>query len=610
MCGIAGIIGSRAPLEANKLVRRMTRSLARRGPDSEGLEEWPGAILGHRRLAVLDLSPAGHQPMLSEDGQTGVVFNGCIYNFRELRRELEAQGEKFRSDCDTEVLLRGYCRWGIDKLVARLHGMFAFGVWDNRRRSLSLARDQLGVKPLAYCAGNGSIAFASTIGGLEDAGFGGEIDEPAVLEFLNYGFISDAHAIFKGIRKLPPATILEWEDGRVSERRYWRLPEPGAAKAVTFEEAVEETERLLLEAVRLRLVSDVPVAALLSGGIDSALICWALTRLNANIKAFTVGLPGDSSDETRAARESASRLGIAHEVVEFPPDRNNPLEEILRVYSEPFACGSAHGMLAISQAVKEHATVLLTGDGGDDVFLGYPLFRNARLAQLASHFLPQTELPIPRIRPLRPLRNFLNCATQGLPGYIGAREDVNGWLGERLIESTAASETHDSAGGGNRLLGDVFDYHLRMHFTGEFMVKVDGATMHHGLEARSPLLDQGLWEFASALPFSTRLHRWRLKAILREICRRRVGPQVAARPKQGFVIPVERWLAERWTGNLQALKGGTLLAREGWVRPGALESAVAEAEAQRAAPAQLWYLAVLEHWLAARQPAARAARLG
>src|ERR1035438_10310688 len=259
MCGIAGYITQAPSPEAEHAVKTMLTSLARRGPDSDGLANWPGAALGHRRLAILDLSPAGHQPMLSEDGQIGLVFNGCIYNFMELRADLEKRGHRFHSHCDTEVLLRGYQEWGIDALVPRLRGMFAFGIWDHPRGVLTLVRDRLGVKPLAWCARGGRIAFASTVAAVRAAGFGGEIDPQAVLEFLEYGYVTDDRSIYQGIAKLPPATILEWRAGQVSQRQYWQLPETDESSRISFEEAVEKTEKLLVESVGLRLISDVPI---------------------------------------------------------------------------------------------------------------------------------------------------------------------------------------------------------------------------------------------------------------------------------------------------------------------------------------------------------------
>jgi len=621
MCGIAGYVAQ----DAERAVRAMLGALARRGPDSEGLENWPGATLGHRRLAILDLSEAGHQPMLSEDGQTGIVFNGCIYNFLELRAELEKRGRRFRSQCDTEVLLRGYQEWGIDALAARLHGMYAFGIWDHARRTLTLARDRLGVKPLVYCARGGEIGFASTIAALRAAGFGGEIDPAAVMEYLEFGYVTDARAIYTGISKLPPATILEWRGGQVTERQYWQLPETDERSSVSFEEAVEETERLLVESVRLRLISDVPIGVLLSGGIDSALVCWAMRELNANITSFTVRAPDDPSDESADAAQTARALGIAHETVDMP-DRHFSLDELVDAYSEPFSCASAQAMLWVSQAVKRRATVLLTGDGGDDVFLGYPAFRNAWLTQRLARRRPDAAPAVwrkirgifPESGPGRQLRSYLDYATGGLGAYTKAHDGLpyyesRAMPGERLAgRGLAQREIPESLESARRLLYDVFEYHRRMHFLSEFMPKVDGGAMYYAIEARAPFLDHKMWEFAAALPPGVRLHGDRLKAVLREIARRRVGPEVAFRKKQGFTVPVESWLADRWSGLLDELQGDTALERDGWIRSGSLSGPLREAARKRWVPGQLWRLLVLEHWLVKNslQPSAVSHRLG
>ena len=610
MCGIAGHVAPGQPQAAERTVATMVDALARRGPDSQGIESWPDAVLGHRRLAILDLSDAGRQPMLSSDGQVGLVFNGCIYNFQELRGELESRGHRFRSNGDTEVLLRGYQEWGIDALTARLRGMFAFAIWDQPRRRLTLARDRLGVKPLVYCARHGEIGFASTVAALRSAGFGGEIDPQAVLDVLEFGYVTEDRAIYGGISKLPPATILEWSGGGIEQRRYWSLPEIDESSRVTFEEAVEETERRLLESVRLRLISDVPIGALLSGGVDSALVCWAMRELNANVKAFTVRAPGDASDESADAAHTARTLGISHEIIDMP-DADFSLDELIGAYGEPFPCQSAQAMLWVSRSVKRRATVLLTGDGGDDVYLGYPDFWKAGLAQRLARRLPAATRAawrvarklLPDAGPARRLTNFLNYATGGLGERLRAHDGLpyferRSILGEKLagrqVPQRLVPASMESA---RRLLSDTLAYHREVHFTSEFMPKVDGATMYYALEARAPLLDQKIWEFAAALPPEVRFHGNRLKAILREMARRRVGPEVAFRKKQGFTVPVERWLADRWSAMLDRLGEGTILERDGWVRPGSLREPLREALAARWVPVQLWRLLVLEHWM-------------
>jgi len=610
MCGIAGHASTLNAQPADPAVRTMVRALARRGPDSEGVEKWDSATLGHRRLAILDLSDAGSQPMLSGDRQIGVVFNGCIYNFQELRRELEARGHRFRSHCDTEVLLVGYREWGIDALVSRLRGMFAFAVWDNPRRALTLVRDRLGVKPLAFCARHGEIAFASTVAALRSAGFGGGIDPQAVLEFLEFGYVTEARSIFEGIEKLAPATIAEWRDGRLERRQYWSLPETGEFSAIGWDEAVEHTEELILEAVKLRLISDVPLGALLSGGVDSALVCWALRQLNADVRAFTVRASGSDTDESAAAAATARKLGISHEIVDMP-GADFSLDELTDAYSEPFSCQSALAMLWVSRSVKRLATVLLTGDGGDDVFLGYPFFRNAWMAQKAARRLPPSAAAawkrvnsvIPGFGPLRRAKGFLNYATGGLGEFLRAHDGLpyyreHAIFGEALAgRDLAQRQLPRSLASARRLLWEVFSDHRNRHFVSEFMVKVDGGTMHYALEARAPFLDQKIWEFAAALPAEVRFAGGNLKAVLREIVRRRVGPEVALREKQGFTVPVERWLAERWSGMLERLRQGTVLEREQWVRKGSLAEPLARALGRRWVPVQLWRLLVLDHWL-------------
>lgn len=611
MCGIAGAVFGGDPALAESTVIGMMPSLARRGPDGEGVRSMQGATLGHRRLAILDLSPAGAQPMLSDDGRVGLVFNGCIYNFREIRKELEQRGHRFRSECDTEVILEGYREWGIDALMPRLRGMFAFAIWDQPLQKLTLVRDRLGVKPLVYRAWGGNIAFASTLGALRACGLASDPDPQSVLEYFEFGFVTDARSIFTGTRKLPPASILEWHNGIESERTYWTLPDFGQGNRIGFEEAVEETERLIVEAVRLRLVSDVPIGALLSGGVDSALVCWALSKLNADVRAYTVGAPGDPADESEQARGIAALLGIPHEVVHLDARAPPPLEELTDAFSEPFGCTSALGMLRVSQAVKNKATVLLTGDGGDDVFLGYSFFHNAWSAQKLARLLPPGSAAAwsalrPALAALPPLsraRNFLDYAAGGIGAYGRVRDGLpyfesRGMLGERLRGRTVAARSIPaSASSARRLVADVFDFQRRIHFGSEFLPKVDGATMYYSVEARSPLLDQAVWEFAAQLPPEIHFQGGRYKAVLREIARRRIGPDVAGRRKQGFTIPVESWLASEWSGRLEELRGSSLLTSGGWFEGKALSSVIGKALAERRIPIQLWHLIVFEKWL-------------
>lgn len=597
-------------------MRAMLRSIERRGPDGEGVEKWPGAILGHRRLSIIDLSDAGRQPMLLEDRSIGVSFNGCIYNFLDLRHELDQCGHRFRSHCDTEVLVRGYRQWGIDGLVSRIRGMYAFAIWDDPAQTLFLVRDRLGVKPLIYAESKGRLVFASTVEAVRAAGMGGDIDPRAVQEFLELQYVTDGRAIFQGISKLPAASILEWKPGKgATQRRYWSVPHAEETSPIRFEEAVEETEKLLLDAVRLRLTADVPLGVLLSSGVDSALVCWAMAKQNANITAYTVSTPGESVDEASPSAETARILGIPHQVVTLAQDAGvEMLEQLTAAYAEPFGAQSAVAMLRVSAAIKPHATVLLTGDGGDDVFLGYDFYRHYWQAQQVARKLPSVAGPLWRtagrlVKQLPGMRrpgHFLDYCTGGLGAVSRAGPGLEFYRGQQMLGEKLAELPElphrtipHSMESARNLLTEVLDYQQRMWFTGHFMTKVDGGTMYHALEARSPFLDQALWEFSSRLPLGLRLRGGELKAVLREIVRRRVGPHVASRKKQGFSIPVERWITsrEQWAGAMDRAADQALCEQQGWIRPGSLRRASREAQERGVAPTQLWLLLVFEYWL-------------
>ena len=611
MCGIAGAVGRAAD---SSVVQPMLNALSRRGPDSEGLSAWTegNAILGHRRLAIFDLSEAGHHPMLSPDRSVGIVFNGAIYNFHDLRKELVAAGWTFVSETDTEVLVHGFRAWGIDGLVARLRGMFAFAIWDDRARKLFLVRDRLGVKPLLYAVSRDRLVFASTTRALREAGLAGEIDPAAVGEFLQLGFVTERRAIYRGIEKLPPASVAEWTAEGFSVRRYWTPPEPGTAPRSSFEDAIAETERLLLRAVELRLHADVPVAALLSGGVDSSLVCWAIAKLGGNVTAFTAGTPGHVVDETDDALATARAIGIRHEVLPLSDADDVGVPQLVAAFAEPFAVSSALGMLRLSRAIAETpAKVVLTGDGGDDVFLGYPRHRLLLRTQTVARRLPAFSTTawraarklVPQRGTLKRATHLLDYTTGGLGGFVNANPGLadfarHGLLGGRLrghpFDASPAAWSIDSA---RNALGDYLAYDRDTQFVSEYLVKVDGSTMHYALEARAPFLDHVLWEYAASLPFDVRLRGGVLKAVLREIARRRISPRVAAGSKRGFSIPVEAWMANRWHKRVADSLSNSLLVSEGWVEQGPLQRELASAARDGQASRRLWYLWVLEEWM-------------
>jgi asparagine synthase (glutamine-hydrolysing) len=612
MCGIAGIAGSRDPSVAAQRVQAMMATLARRGPDGAGLEIWQGAVLGHRRLAIFDLSDAGRQPMLSPSRDVGVVFNGAIYNFRDLRGQLEQAGCAFKSQTDTEVLVHGYREWGLDALVNKLRGMFAFSLWDARQQKLFLVRDRLGVKPLAYALDHGTIGFASTVSALSAGGFGAELDAQALIEFLEFGYVTEQRAIYREVLKVPPASVVEWNNGEVRTRQYWSPPTALEAKGPSFNEAVEESQRLLLGAVERRLQADVPVGALLSGGIDSSLICWAISKLGGNVKAYTIGTPGDEWDETADATATATRLGIEHEVIQLRAEDLADVDELSESYAEPFACASALGMLRVSRGISTSGVkVVLTGDGGDDAFLGYPEHRHLYLAEKLARYLPASAAPVwwqvqkrlPDSGPLRRGRSFLNYATGGLGAVTNAHDgwplyQSSGMLGERIAEEMVDQRRLDwSAKSARNVLGEFLIYDRLGRFVSEYLTKVDGATMRYSLEARSPFLDQELWEFAASLPYALRLRGNSLKAVLREIAARNVGVDVARGKKRGFGVPVQRWMAGLWYERVHDTFKSSLLAREGWIESKPTLALLERTAATGQVPNQLWYIFVLEAWL-------------
>ena len=615
MCGIAGIVGLTDNETGRLKVEQMVGVLKRRGPDAEGLAQWPGAVLGHRRLAIFDLSEAGSQPMSTADGALAVVFNGAIYNFKSVRVELEKLGCRFRSHSDTEVLLHGYRAWGMERLVRRLRGMFAFGLWDNCARKLYLVRDRLGVKPLVFACQGRQLAFASTVGALKCAGYAGAINDDAMLDILRWGFVSEQHCIYRSIRKLPAATILEWSAGNYREYRYWRAPRPQPATTLSFHDAIGETERRLRDAVAIRLAADVPVAVLLSGGIDSSLICGVVAELGADLTAYTVGVPGDPADESAAAANTARRLGIRHRMLELGDAHMPDVDELLSAYDEPFPSSSALGMLSISRAISSSAKVVLTGDGGDDLFLGYPRHRHLWFAERMSQFFAPSFAETwnrwgsdsLRIGPLRRAGALMNYATRGVDAFFEKSTGLDtyrakGLLGPRAgaVQRVLMNEAEPRRG----MVDKLVEFERGGRFVGEYLKKVDGATMHHGLEARAPFLDQELWDFACALPVNLRLHHGELKAILRALARRRIGISISARKKRGFRIPAHRWLVSHWRGRGEDVFNNSILAETGWIdRVNVLAELRRSAHLGRAGE-ELWNLFVLESWLQRERSAA------
>jgi asparagine synthase (glutamine-hydrolysing) len=410
------------------------------------------------------------------------------------------------------------------------------------------------------------------------------------------------------VRKLPPATILEWCAGKFRQYCYWQVPAPARAPRLSFRDATAEAERRLREAVAIRLEADVPVAVLLSGGIDSSLICWATAELGADLTAYTVGVPGERGDESEGAALTARRLGIRHHILALAQADMPEIDELSSAYDEPFATSSALGMLRISHAIGRSAKVVLTGDGGDDLFLGYPRHRYLWSAEKLAGLLPPAlarnwknwRRDGLRSGPLRRAAALMDYATGGIGAYLGKaggleRYRDKGLLGARFTDGQGQCQEYP--GRANGMLETLIDFERRTRFVAEYLKKVDAATMHHGIEARSPFLDQELWNFGAALPVDMRLRCGELKAILRALARRRLGFGIAARRKHGFRIPAERWLASRWLARAEQALSDSILAREGWIDGRNALAELRRSAARGAAAEELWNIFVLESWL-------------
>jgi asparagine synthase (glutamine-hydrolysing) len=548
--------------------------------------------------------------MLSDDGKIGIVFNGAIYNFQKLRSELVSMGYRFRSKTDTEVLIYGYKAWGIDGLLSRIDGMYAFGLWDESDQRLYLVRDRLGVKPLSFRVDEDRLYFASTPRAINKV-CPTDLCDMAVAEFLEFGFVTDEQSIFQGISKVRAGELVQWDGQKLTRRFYWDLNELPRQERVPFEDAVLETEKRFLDAVEKRLQSDVPVGTLLSGGIDSSLVCWAVGELGGDVTSFTVGTPGEDVDEAAAAAATAKRLGVRHRLLQLRPTTTALIDELVDAYDEPFGAPSALAMLSISREVKEFATVLLTGDGGDDVFLGYPEHKHFYLSQRISRLTPPHAADvwgalrnaIPRVGLLKRGASFLDYSMGGLGAVGNARDGLpfyarNQLLGERILEiSIPHRQMEWGLESGRDLLARFLAYDRVTRFVGEYLTKVDRATMYHGIEARSPFLDINLWEYAHTLPFSLHLYQGRTKSILREIARRRVGGEVAFRKKQGFVIPVLKWLSQTWRNEFDRLLDDSVLHKNGWIDARRVKRLFSDISKNQPVPRQLWLIFVLESWL-------------
>ena len=622
MCGLAGLVeaGGLNRAAAEPRMRRALDRLAPRGPDGEGTWADGYCLLGHRRLAIVDLSPGGAQPMTR--GSFTAVFNGMIYNFRALRRELEGIGERFASQSDTEVLLAGWARWG-EALLPKLVGMFAFAIWDGKARALVLARDAFGKKPLFYRAGRGRCVFASELRALQRLdGAAGTIDPVSLRLYFALRYLPEPRSILEGVAKLPPGHLLRYADRETSVRQ-WYVPEAARPDAyATFDDAAADLRGRVDEAVRDRLVADVPVGAFLSGGIDSAIVAASMVKSADQVRTFTVGFEGSSDyyEERPQARLVAEHLGTDHtELSVGAAETRDVVASVFDGLDEPFADSSAIPSYLIARETRRHVTVALSGDGADEVFGGYRKYQG-ELAAARYQSLPGW------LRRLA-IEPIISALPEGKGGWLrerfrrarrfaehGSKDAVGrqaGWARslseaelDALLVEKADAPSIECLIAGLRAQAAAADptnamlaADIALVLTGDMLVKVDRMSMANGLEVRCPFLDRRVVECAGAMPGDFKLRRGAGKHILREAFRDRLPAEVFARPKKGFEVPIAEWL----TGPLADLVSDAIdparLKSQDLISPELPARWLAELRAGRRDTSwQLWSVIAFQQW--------------
>ena len=577
MCGIAGIFDVRGKRAIDRpVLDAMTRSQAHRGPDDSGLHLEPGLGLGHRRLSILDLSTAGHQPMESDDGRLITVYNGEIYNFMEIRAVLEQLGHRFRTSCDTEVVLKAWEQWG-SQAVERFRGMFAFAIWERERQKLTLVRDRLGIKPLYYAfLPNGVLLFGSELKALmRNPMLATDLDPCAVEEYFAFGYVPEPRTIFRCASKLPPGFMLAVKRGDrdVQPVPYWDVRfENGSA---TDETAVgEELIRRARDAVQLRMISDVPFGAFLSGGVDSSCVVALMAEASAvPVTTCSISFGDPKFNESRFAQKVAEQYQTAHHQKQVDPDDFDLVDRLTTIYDEPYADSSAIPTYRLCALAREHVTVALSGDGGDENFAGYRRYRWHMYEEIMRAMVPArirrpvfkalgTVYPKADWAPkfLRAKTTLLGCAWDSVEGYFHTVSVVADSQRDRLFSAAFRRElqgyhamevfrAHAENAQTDEPLSLVQYLDLKTYLPGDILTKVDRASMAHSLEVRVPLLDHELVEWAARLPPSLKLRRREGKYILKKALESRLPHDVLYRPKMGFAVPLARWfrgpLAER-----------------------------------------------------------------
>lgn len=622
MCGIAGIFDVRARREVDEaLLARMNQSLFHRGPDEGGLHREPGVGLGHRRLSIIDLS-SGQQPLYNENNSVVVVFNGEIYNFQALVPELEAAGHRFRTHSDTEVIVHGWEQWGED-CVKRFRGMFAFALWDRNRETLFLARDRLGKKPLYYSAlPTGELLFGSELKALLlHPALSRAIEPRAVEDYFAYGYVPDPRTILKDVHKLPPAHTLTVRRGAAvpAPREYWDAPfRPlsGLGEA----QAAEELIARLREAVKVRLISEVPLGAFLSGGVDSSGVVAMMAGLSQEpVNTCSISFGDPQYNESQFAQQVATRYRTRHHVEQVNTDDFDLLDVLANAYDEPFADSSAIPTYRVCQLARKRVTVALSGDGGDETMAGYRRYRWHMYEERVRRLVPQAVRgPLfgalgwlyPKLdwapKVLRAKSTFQAVARESTAGYFHSVSIMADYLRQRLFTPRFRSElqgyeaievlrAHARRAPTDDPLALVQYLDMKTYLPGDILTKVDRASMQHALEVRVPLLDHELVEWLSGLPREFKLHGREGKYLFKRALESYVPADVLYRPKMGFAVPIAGWFRGPLRERVRAAILGPGLAETGFFNQDFLCMLVKQHQSgQRDHSAPLWSLLMFE----------------
>jgi asparagine synthase (glutamine-hydrolysing) len=622
MCGIAGFADSTAGngdrqsparLEAEfSLVHRMCEVIRHRGPDDEGIHVEPGLGIGMRRLSIIDLA-GGRQPMHNETRTIWIVFNGEIYNYRELRRELETRGHQFYTSSDTESIVHAYEEWGEDAF-RRLRGMFGVAIWDRRQRALLLARDRSGIKPLHYLERDGRLYFGSEIKSLLAAGVvDPRLDLDALDHYLAFLYTPRDASIFENVRKLPPGHYLRWQDGRADVRQYWQL---AAQETFTGTEAdaAEQLRAVLADAVRSHMVSDVPLGAFLSGGVDSSAVVGMMAHASSRpVKTFSIGFDEPEFDELEHARTVARHFGTEHHEFVVRPDGLSILDRLIAHFDEPFADSSAIPTWYVSEIARGHVTVVLSGDGGDELFGGYDRYLpHPRVAEFDRLPLPGRRGMAGLVWPYLPHgargKNFLrHVAKNDEQRYVDAlvffqqdeRESLySGDLRHALAtRAEGAVECRFDRFRGLSLQARMMRVDFETYLPEDVLTKVDRMSMAHSIESRVPILDNEVIEFAATLPSSFKIHDGRRKHILKEALKPMLPAGILDRRKQGFGVPLGVWFRGGLTDLFADVLGSAQTEQRGYFEPSFIRRLIREHLAgDRDHTLRLWQLLVFELW--------------